>query len=182
MTGQPEDTTQGGGGSPREAGTPPGAHTDQMLTPTDRIAKVRALLLAAAENPDIPPGSLPNVLGALARLEVADAQLAIHPPLVDPAIVARREMRTDQLTQLLEIYFIRLLELETESARILGELADALAGYTRDCEGARPLWRSLRLARRAWHEAHGRDPDTPYIPDPAPPEPDPPDSPPESPP
>lgn len=166
------DEQQGGGGPDREAEPAPGAHTDQMLTPADRIAKVRALLLTAADNPDIPPGSLPNVLGALARLEVADAELALNAPLVDPAILAKREMRTDQLTELLEMYLVRLLELNTQVGRIFGEMADALAGYTRDCEGARPLWRSLRLARRAWHEAHGRDPDTPYPPSPDSPNPD----------
>ena len=174
------DDHQGGGGPHPEPEAPP-AHTDKMPTPADHIAQVRALLLTAATDPDIPHGSRPNILSSLAKLAIADAELALHPTLSDPVADAKRDMRTDQLTQLLEMYFIRLLELETESARILGELADALAGYTRDCEGARPLWRSLRLARRAWHEAHGRDPDTPY-PDPAPPEPDPPDSPGESPP
>lgn len=165
-----------------------------------RIADSRARLLAAADRPDIPPGALPNLLGAIAKLDIAS--LDIEPDPADAArahaALERASTRHAELLDLLQMYAVRLLELHQDAVRILAELDAALAGY--HSQLARDLRFSLSHAHHTLASAHGYatsgpwdprnhtilDRETgetrPQHPDLGPPPPDPTDSPGESPP
>lgn len=171
MTWQPPGSPHpGGGDSPSDDAAP--LPPPVVLSSPDALASLDEAhdrIIHELDQGNLPPGTTANALSSLTKLAISRAEISLaaatrDPASSDPAAAERARARTDQLTELIELYLVRLLELNTEVARVFGELADALGSYTRDCEGARPLWRSLLLARATWNEAHGRDPATPYIP------------------
>ena len=124
----PLEPEEGGGIPPTEASAPPGGSAHMSAEPLAILGRAAARLEAALDDNDIPPGTIPNVLGALAKIAIAQAEITIAlPPPGPSADDERLERVTHEAADAVQASFVSLLELTEQARDILSALDQRLA-------------------------------------------------------